>query len=64
MNEESDPFKIDPLNDVAVIWSGFGGIATALRLRAKGCRVTVIERLPHLGGRAQTFEREGYKHDA
>jgi len=64
MNEESDPFKIDPSNNVAVIGSGFGGIATALRLRAKGCRVTVIERLPHLGGRAQTFAREGYKHDA
>ena len=42
MNEESDPFKIDPLNNVAVIGSGFGGIATALRLIAKGCRVTVI----------------------
>ena len=64
MNENSVPLTTNPSNHVAVIGSGFGGIATALRLRAKGCRVTIIERLPQLGGRAQTFEREGYKHDA
>ncbi|MEL6748193.1 MAG: phytoene desaturase family protein, partial [Pseudomonadota bacterium] len=47
-----------------VIGSGFGGIAAALRLRAKGYDVTVIDRSPMLGGRAQVFEREGYRHDA
>ena len=28
-----------------VIGSGFGGIATALRLRAKGHKVTLVEKL-------------------
>jgi phytoene desaturase len=47
-----------------VIGSGFGGIASALRLRAKGYAVKVIDRAPMLGGRAQVFSRNGYKHDA
>jgi phytoene desaturase len=47
-----------------VIGSGFGGIAAALRLRAKGYRVTVLDRCEQLGGRAQVFEREGFRHDA
>jgi phytoene desaturase len=47
-----------------VIGSGFGGIAAALRLRAKGYRVTVIDKSPMLGGRAQVFKRNGFKHDA
>jgi phytoene desaturase len=64
MNESPDSVADNSSKHVAVIGSGFGGIATALRLRARGCRVTIIERLPHLGGRAQTFEREGFKHDA
>lgn len=47
-----------------VIGSGFGGIAAALRMRAKGHEVTLIERLGALGGRAQTFEKGGFRHDA
>ena len=47
-----------------VIGAGFGGIAAALRLRAKGYQVTVIDRSPMLGGRAQVFVRNGYTHDA
>jgi len=47
-----------------VIGSGFGGIASALRLRAKGYAVKVIDRSPMLGGRAQVFTRNGFKHDA
>ena len=33
-----------------VIGSGFGGIAAALRLKAKGHNVTLIEKHPDLGG--------------
>jgi phytoene desaturase len=47
-----------------VIGAGFGGIAAALRLRAKGYKVTVLDRCHQIGGRAQVFERKGYRHDA
>ena len=47
-----------------VIGAGFGGIAAALRLRAKGYAVTLIDRCTALGGRAQVYEREGFRHDA
>ena len=47
-----------------IIGGGFGGIAAALRARAKGYDVTLIDRCPRLGGRAQVFERGGYRHDA
>lgn len=35
-----------------VIGSGFGGLAAAIRLSARGWRVQVLERLPTPGGRA------------
>lgn len=47
-----------------VIGAGFGGIAAALRLRARGYDVEIIDRCPRLGGRAQVFERGGFRHDA
>ncbi len=47
-----------------VIGSGFGGMASALWLRAKGYRVTLVDRCEMLGGRAQVFERDGFLHDA
>lgn len=49
---------------VVVIGSGFGGLASALRARKMGFNVTVVERLEQLGGRAQTFERDGFVFDA
>ena len=47
-----------------VFGAGYGGIAAALRLRAKGYRVTLLDRADRLGGRAQLYERDGYRHDA
>jgi len=47
-----------------VVGAGFGGIAAALRLRSKGYEVSLIDRCTGLGGRAQVFERNGFKHDA
>ncbi|NMN67522.1 phytoene desaturase [Candidatus Pelagibacter ubique] len=46
-----------------VIGSGFGGIAAALRLKAKNHNVTLIEKLPDLGGRARTFKKNGFIFD-
>ncbi len=47
-----------------VVGSGFGGLAAALRLRALGYEVLVLERLDQVGGRARTFTRDGYRFDA
>ena len=47
-----------------IIGSGFGGIGAAIRMRAKGHRVTLLERLERIGGRAQVFEKDGFRHDA
>ena len=47
-----------------VVGAGFGGIASALRLRALGHEVEIVERQPCLGGRARVFEKEGFTYDA
>ena len=46
-----------------VIGSGFGGIAAALRLRAKKHKVTLIEKHSDLGGRARVFKKNGFIFD-
>ena len=46
-----------------VIGSGFGGIAAALRLKAKNHKVILIEKHPDLGGRARVFKRNGFTYD-
>ena len=52
------------MSQALVVGAGFGGIAAALRLRAKGYSVTVLDRCAAIGGRAQVFERNGFRHDA
>ncbi len=47
-----------------VIGSGFGGIAAAIRLRAKGHKVKLIEKHSDLGGRARVFKKDGFTYDA
>ena len=47
-----------------VIGAGFGGLAAAVRLRARGYRVVVLEALDQAGGRARVFERDGHLFDA
>ena len=49
---------------IIVIGSGFGGIAAALRMRAKGYEVDLHEKLDQLGGRARQFNQNGFIHDA
>jgi phytoene desaturase len=48
----------------AVIGSGFGGLAAAVRLGARGYRVTVFEALDRPGGRACVFRQDGFTFDA
>ena len=47
-----------------VIGSGFGGLAAAVRMCAKGWRVQVLEKLNEPGGRARGMHVEGYTFDA
>jgi phytoene desaturase len=47
-----------------VIGSGFGGLAAAVRLAAKGWRVQVLEKLEVPGGRARVHYVDGYTFDA
>jgi len=47
-----------------VVGSGFGGLAAAVRLGARGYRVQVLERLEQPGGRAGVFRQDGFVFDA
>ena len=47
-----------------VIGSGFGGLAAAVRLGARGYRVTVLEKLDAPGGRAFVHRQDGFTFDA
>ena len=46
-----------------VIGSGFGGLAAAVRLGARGYRVTVLERRDQPGGRAYVYRQDGFTFD-
>ena len=46
-----------------VVGGGFGGMAAALRAKALGHDVTLVDKLEVLGGRAQIITKNGFKHD-
>ena len=48
---------------IIVIGSGFGGLAAALRLKAKGYKVTLVEKHQDLGGRARVFKKDQFTYD-
>jgi phytoene desaturase len=52
------------MNKAVVIGGGFGGMASALRLRAKGYDVVIIDQCERLGGRAQQHKIGGFVFDA
>lgn len=56
------PGRRKPLRAV-VIGSGFGGLATAIRLQAAGVSTTLVEQRAQLGGRAGRLRRDGYVFD-
>lgn len=50
--------------NIIVIGSGFGGMSAAIRLQAQGHKVTIVEKLDKIGGRAYVFEKNGFRFDA
>jgi phytoene desaturase len=47
-----------------VIGAGFGGLAAAVRLTARGYRVTVVDKLDAVGGRGYVHRQDGFTFDA
>ena len=48
----------------AVIGSGFGGLALAIRLQAAGIPTTIFEQRDKPGGRAYVYQDQGFTFDA
>jgi phytoene desaturase len=55
--------RADRRPHAVVIGSGFGGLAAGIRLGARGFRVTVLERLDRIGGRASVLKQDGFTFD-
>jgi phytoene desaturase len=55
---------IRPLSPALVIGSGFGGLAAAIRLQARGYATTILEMRDKPGGRACVFKDKGFIYDA
>lgn len=49
---------------IVVIGAGFGGLAAAIRLRARGHEVDLVEKRTQAGGRAGVFRQDGFTFDA
>ena len=49
---------------IVVIGTGFGGLSAAIRLRAQGHEVAVLEKLADPGGRSRVFQQDGFVFDA
>ncbi len=58
------PLPVSGAPHAVVIGSGFGGLAAAVRLGARGYRVTVLEKLDAPGGRAYVYKQDGFTFDA
>lgn len=54
----------DSRKHAVVIGAGFGGLAAAVRLGARGYRVTVLDKLDTAGGRAYVYRDQGFVFDA
>ena len=61
--ERKSRLPMDKLK-VAVIGSGFGGLAVAIRLQAAGFDVVIFEKRDQPGGRAYVYRDQGFIFDA
>src|SRR5947209_16697731 len=48
---------------VVIIGAGPGGLASAMLLARAGCKVKILERLPHVGGRTSSLIGQGFRFD-
>ncbi|MEO0991250.1 MAG: NAD(P)-binding protein, partial [Pseudomonadota bacterium] len=53
----------DPRKHAVIVGAGLGGLASAMRLGAKGYRVTVLDRLDCVGGRGSAITQGGHRFD-
>ena len=51
------------MKKIIIIGSGFGGLAEAIRLQARGFEVTILEKNAMVGGHAYQFKKNGYTFD-
>ena len=58
------PLRLPGQPLAVVIGSGFGGLAAAIRLSARGYAVQVLEKLDAPGGRAYVHRQDGFTFDA
>jgi len=63
VTDEPTESRSDPRPRALVIGAGIGGLSAAMRLGAKGYRVTVLDRLDEVGGRASTITQNGHRFD-
>lgn len=58
------PAEVGSRGKAVVIGSGFGGLAAAIRLQAKGFSTTILEMRDKPGGRAYVYTDKGFTFDA
>ncbi len=65
LNRRREPIPVEAdAPHAVVIGAGLGGLAAAIRLGARGYRVTVLDRLAEAGGRARVHKQDGFVFDA
>ncbi len=52
------------IKTAAIIGSGFGGLALAIRLQSAGIQTTIFEKRDKPGGRAYVYQQDGFTFDA
>src|SRR4051812_25771900 len=48
---------------IVIIGAGLGGVSAAIMLARSGYQVTICEKNPHIGGKLNMLETEGFRFD-